>query len=371
MGPLFARARDLLCRFLAWWGTELLALVPEPVRRILPRRCAVVVEAGPTELVVVRRSGERRREIARLPGPDPAAGGTRQPLLKGHLLRAGHHEVILQLPADRALRKTLSLPTAAEGNLAEILHFELDRQTPFRPEEVYFDCRVLERLPGAQRITVELTVLARSVVDPILAWLARWHLEPARVESAGDAGDQGWACRLPARGGDPGRERSRTAGVLTPALAVLTLVLAATAVYMPIARQQHLLAQLQDQLRTEARLAEATSALQEQLVALRGEALQVARKKSDGAAVLAIWNEVARVIPDHSFALELRLREGVVELVGQSRDATALLEVVEASPLFHGAAFRSPITRGPGAEAERFHLAFSVRTPVAAQEDGP
>lgn len=370
MRPFLAQATDLFCRFLAWWRAELLALVPETVRRMLPRRGVVVVEAAGAELTVVRRSGERRRELARLPAPEPStAGGGRLPLLKGRLLSAGHPDVVLQLPADRALCKTVTLPLAAEGNLSEILYFELDRQTPFRPEDVYFDWRVLERLPGAQRLTVELTVLARSVVDPILAWLARWHLEPARVESAG-GGDQRWVCRLPARGGEASRERSRAAGVLNPALAALALVLAATAVYLPILQQQRLLAQLQDELRTEARLAEATSALQERLAALRGEALQVASKKTDGAAVLDIWNEVTRIIPDHSFALELRLREGVVELVGQSSNATALLQVVENSSLFHGAAFRSPITRGQGTEAERFHLAFSVEAPVV-QEDGP
>jgi general secretion pathway protein L len=226
-------------------------------------------------------------------------------------------------------------------------------------------------------------------VDPLLAWLARFGLEPDRVEggAAGAAeaedggGAAGWTCRLPARdegdaaSGGAARRPAAVARVLNPALAVLALVLAGVAVYVPVARQRAELAELQADLAREKRAAEATLELRETAAALGREALYLVNRKRATPSVLEVLNEITRVLPDNSYAAELRLQGRQVELVGQSGAATGLLDVVERSELFERATFRSPITRGRGGEAaERFHLAFELvdrgGEQTAAAEDG-
>ena len=54
-------------------------------------------------------------------------------------------EVILCLPADKVLTRTLTLPLATEENLREVLAFQMDRQTPFTVEQVYYDYGVVAR----------------------------------------------------------------------------------------------------------------------------------------------------------------------------------------------------------------------------------
>lgn len=367
MFPLLARAAKILQGFLRWWLGELAALLPSGVRAALAGRSqtAVIDLTGP-ELRIERIWGSKRREIARLPHPDLETGA---PLRLPRRQVAAAREIVLRVPFETALRKSMSLPAAAESNLREIVYYELDRQTPFRPDQVYFDHRVRERLASTQRIVVELTVLARNVVDPLLGWLARAEIEPTRVEGAAPDGEP-WTVRLPLREGAGEADRTRLARALNPALASLALVLAVTAAYLPIARQEATLADLQAELAIEKRKAEETQELEQRLASISDEALYLVNKKQANAPVLEVWNEITRVMPDDSFALELRLRNGQVEVVGQSEAAAGLLEVIEGSPLFHRAAFRSPITRGRGGEAERFHLAFELRpdTPTEGEE---
>jgi general secretion pathway protein L len=366
--PLLSRAAGLFEQFLRWWLGELAALVPERVRDTLAGRSeALVVDAAGPEVTVSRSAGSRRHELVRVAQPDLAHGNGPAPALPiGRRRIAAAREIVLRLPFEKALRKTVVLPAGAESNLHDILHFELDRQTPFRPEEVYFDHRIHERLANTQRIVVELTVLARAAVDPLLAWLHRAGLEVGRIEGAGPHGDD-WHCRLPARRETDAGRRSALARMLNPALVVLALLLAGIAVFVPIMQQERRLEELRARLAAEKQNAEATMALEETLADLGAQASYLIDKKQENAPVLAIWNEVTRIVPDHSFALELRVREGEVELIGQSEAATSLLDVVEDSPMFHKASFRSPITRGRGGDAERFHLAFEVRPPDVEQ----
>lgn len=347
-------------QFLRWWLAELSVLVPEAVRTTLTRKGeVVVVDVSGPEITITRSRGNGHQKIAQLPQPSRALGEKEWsgPDLSRRL-KTIRGDIVLRMPAKAALRKAVTLPLAAEVNLREILYFELDRQTPFRPDEIYFDYRILKRSPDAQRIMVELIVLARALVDPIRAWLVGAGLDPARAEGIEPGGER-WTCRLPVRGADA-IGRPPLTRFLNLSLIVLILALAGTAAYVAATRQEAVLIDLQAKLAVEQRKAEDTLRLRKTLAALGEEVLHLANKKQENASVLEIWNEVTRIMPDHSFILELRLRERQVELVGQSAAATGLLDVIESSPLFRRATFRSPITRGHGSDAERFHLAFEV-----------
>ena len=52
---------------------------------------------------------------------------------------AGSVRVVVSLPPREVLRRTITLPAAVEENLRQALTYDLDRHTPFKPEELYFD----------------------------------------------------------------------------------------------------------------------------------------------------------------------------------------------------------------------------------------
>src|SRR5262249_24980190 len=73
--------------------------------------------------------------------------------------------ILIVLPGSQVLRKTLTLPAAIEENLVQALAYDLDRHTPFKPEDVYFDAVVAARDPARKEIRVDWAAALKSVVD--------------------------------------------------------------------------------------------------------------------------------------------------------------------------------------------------------------
>ena len=88
----------------------------------------------------------------------------------------------------RRVGRTLStsLPIAAEDNLRQVLAFEMDRQTPFKADQVYFDYRLGEREAAARNLQVELIVVPRAPLDADLAKLTAGSLELDGVDCGKD-----------------------------------------------------------------------------------------------------------------------------------------------------------------------------------------
>src|SRR5690606_28192983 len=76
---------------------------------------------------------------------------------------------VLLIPSRAVLRRTLQLPVAALENLSSVLGFELDRQTPFRADQVYYDSRVLPHEPDARQTSVQLALITRQRLAEELA----------------------------------------------------------------------------------------------------------------------------------------------------------------------------------------------------------
>src|SRR5439155_2170746 len=171
-----------LLRFWRWWTGELEALVPPRLRNWYVQRSRPnAAEFAGQELVVRSPSAAGWIERMRVPlGQGDAA--EQAATLRSELARAFPNEThavktALVLASGRCLRKTLRLPQAIEENLQAAIAFEMDRYTPFRAEQVYFDCAVMARDYAANQIEVALAVTARAPVDA-----ARQRLEAAGMQ---------------------------------------------------------------------------------------------------------------------------------------------------------------------------------------------
>jgi general secretion pathway protein L len=79
------------------------------------------------------------------------------------------------------------------------------------------------------------------------------------------------------------------------------------------------------------------------------------------AGVLEIWDELSRVLPDHTFLTEARIADGRVTLSGFSADAAHLVRIIDQSPLFSGATLDAAITPDATEHRDRFSISFKVR----------
>lgn len=345
-------------RFFGWWFGELAALVPAPLRRPLRwNKDLVVLDLSGAELVVSREGDGAPREIGRV----ALAEGDAKTRRAAALLRkanARKSRVSVRLAGRRALRKTIELPLAAEENLREVLSFEMDRHTPFKADQVYYDYRVIRRDVDQQRIAVDLGVAPRPVVDEAVATVAAWGVVPDVVEIEGDR-EPGRA-PLNLLAGELATGGARPATVVTAVLAIAAVVLAAAAVYLPLERQQRVAEAWSDKV-VEARVAaDASSQLRQELDSLLKGGRYVRDQRRRVPMAVRVIDELTRLLPDQTYIFQLQIRADEVQISGYSTAAAELIGVLETSPLLRNAKFRSPVTQDAREGRERFQISVEL-----------
>jgi len=96
--------------------------------------------------------------------------------------RVSRKNIFLGIPRDQAVFKYLDLPLAIEENLGNVLHYELDRYTPFATEDVYLDYQIIDRDRERETIKVLLVAVKRALLDHCLMTLERLNLRSRSAE---------------------------------------------------------------------------------------------------------------------------------------------------------------------------------------------
>src|SRR3954470_5476891 len=159
-------AKTPLPGFFSWWGRQLVACLPPRWRALVEERSeSLLIDLRPNEMIVWRERAERASEYARIPRDLPAdAQGAEFQRLRNAIDDPGVR-TILCIPPERVLQRNLTLPAAAEENIRQVLAFEMDRQTPFKADQIYFDSRVTGRDASGRNLLVELVLLPRAQLD--------------------------------------------------------------------------------------------------------------------------------------------------------------------------------------------------------------
>ncbi len=348
-----------VARFPGWWLGELGALVPERLRQAMHDEAKwIVLDVSGPGLAISRGRGERAQEIGYVElGQDRAA---ERRAVTGLLRKLNPRAatVVLRLADTRALRRLVDLPLAAEENLREVLAFEMDRQTPFKPDEVYFDCQVVARDEESQLLRAELTVIPRTVADEALERAADWGLAPQVVDIAGVASSEtGHLNLLPP---DLVPTPARSGSLLTAALVLLAAGLAATALYLLFERQSEVAKLMAERVAAAKVEAESAASLRKELDRVIEESGFLGGRKRGSGTVTATLDELTQVLPDHTWVYQLRLDKNEVRVSGYSSAASEIIALIDASPAFREVKFRSPVTQDARLGLERFNLSAEI-----------
>src|SRR5262249_22963186 len=79
-------------------------------------------------------------------------------------------------------------------------------------------------------------------------------------------------------------------------------------------------------------------------------------RKQGSASTVIVLETLSRILPDHTYVTELRVEGNKLRLVGITRDAPSLIELIEQSSRFTRATFFGPTIRSPSEPGERFHI---------------
>jgi general secretion pathway protein L len=346
--------------FFAWWGAELAASLPAPVRAWLGR--------GPTWLALdVSASTLSLHHVGDphvLVRIDPASA----PDLQRSALREGlagidpsAWRVALCLPPAAVLRRRVVLPVAARGDLRQALAWEMDRQTPFRADEVYYDVRAAGAVSG-NRLAVELVVAPHAQVDPWLHQLALIGLGIDAVDVSEEVGRSGFNLLPPAqraRRPDPRRR-------LNWILAVIAVVLAVLAMHQWVANRCTALAAMQTEVGSLRVQARQVAAMHRTLAGKIAASRFLAQHRAQSATVIDVLDDLTHRLPDATWLERLSVDGDQVAMQGQSPQATALLERLKGSALLGEPRFQGVIQTDPQTGKERFYLIAQRRAAKAA-----
>ena len=370
MSARLAAIAALLQRLFQWWIGELATFVPERLRhRLATVTDTLVVLLGEGEAVLCLETRQEVKSLGRIDLRGEGEAHRVTALLRQHglarELAGGKAPICLRLGAERALHTIVDLPLAAEANLDEVVSFELDRHTPFRADQAAFSHRVLERDPAAQRIRIELMVVPRPIIDQALAVAQRLQLDADRIDIADDGGTlAGSGNLLPSR--SPVARQRGHERTLVYALAAAAAALAVVAVYLPVHSMQRTADSLREQFEAAKKSAVAAAALQKEIDALRKDELFLVDRKRDRPTVSKLLLEATGILPDDTWLSEWQLAGSEMQLTGYAGSASALINLLEQSKIFHNTTFQSPVVQDSKSGRERFHVATQI-----AGEDTP
>lgn len=357
-------AQTPLPRFLAWWGGELRALLPERGRRMLAVEDALIVlELEGDELKVSRRLSHHAVELMRLPLAERDA---LQPTLERDLGEdARELRRVLLLPAPLVLRRVLTLPAAALENLRTVLGFELDRQTPFKPEQVVFDSRVLPHEPGARQVPVELALVPRERLQQSLTAVGTLAPTLSAVDvSALDGRPQGYNFLPP----EQRQRRPNTRLWINLGLLGFSVVFLLMAMSQLLENRRQAVAALgaeSDEMHDEARaVARLRTSLEDAATAANFLAIEKARQPS----MVLLLNEITRLLPDSTWLERISFSNGEVSMSGQSDEAAKLVELLQGSSLLRSPALSGPIQPDARTRKDRFTITAGYGPELDAEE---
>ncbi|SKB98251.1 type II secretion system protein GspL [Luteibacter sp. 22Crub2.1] len=345
--------------FLRWWGGELSALMPARWRDTFAGGERWYAVERHDDGWSLRRAGEGS---AVAEAADLDTTEHRVALLATALAEAdpADRRVALVLPAAQVLRRRLVLPIAARDNLRQVVGFDLDRQTPFRAEEIHFGVRDLGAAGAEGRFVAELAATPRSALDPLLDELAVLGIAPDRVDVADGYDLAGVDLLPPARAPRRVDRRGRLNLFLVAAIALLTLGVMAMWLH-----NRHLsLEAMRAEVEGMESDAQRVKALRQKLTDSAGASGFLARRKTETAAVLPVLEELTQRLPDDTWLERFTLNaSGQLGFQGQSPQAARLIDALKGARSIGDPSFQGTIQADPTSGKERFYMQAKALIP--------
>jgi general secretion pathway protein L len=339
----------------AWMDAVAGAAVAAAGRLAFPRRVQVVEDAS-GGLVVRKGKDPAPVAVLKLEG-GTVVGPVPEPVAR--LVRGSRIGLLLQ--PQRFLFPPLDLPRRAAEFLGGVVRSQIDRLTPWPAEDAVFGFGQPTGL-DADRISVTVAATARDQVTPFVHALSA--LGAASIAVSVTAPDNAPIALLLDQTSRPALPVGRVRRVLSAILVVAALAAAgavgtAALLSVQLADKKEELARRITERRIALRAGSAGGAAPTALARLEQ------RKHATPSSVIAL-EILSQILPDHTYVTELRVEGDKVRLSGLTRDAPALIRLMEQSPHFTRATFFAPTTRSQSDPGERFHIEAQMQ-PVFSQ----
>jgi general secretion pathway protein L len=324
-------------QFFRWWIEELRLAMPDAWQQRIQYALRRVTLSTQGDLVEVGIDNNRKlKPLLTLSGDQDVSLQQQQVedlLVEEELIEAPRF-LLLQL--DSVLNTEVRLPAAAEPNLAQVLAFEMDRQTPFRATDVYYDWNILDRGGESGQIRLELYVAPRSEVDALIQAVSGRGFQLTGVDIVDGDNTLGLNLLPPDRRSRVTNRRVR----FNMALGAVCVVLLALVMAQSLSLRSHQVHELEEAILAVQGEARAVTRIKEQIEDNSEAAGFLAKKRAETPLSIAVLADITRILPDDTYLDRLVISKTSVQMQGKSQNAQQLIEMVNESPLLDEAAFR-------------------------------
>ena len=306
--------------------------------------------------------GEAQRELAVVPLDADIAGD--DPLASVLATRSQALPRWYVLPARAGLRRLVTLPAAAAERVRDVLGFEIDRQTPFAADDVYFDARVLARR-GDGQIDAELVVVPRTALDTALDALPAGLRGTLAGVDLVDADGAPLGVNLL-----PIAQRRRTRDPRAAwNIALVAVALLATFGALAMVRSNREAAAEALATATEAREAQAkrVAAEKRQLVDLVEGMRFLQETRAGRPSMVEVVDELSRRLPDNTFLEKVSIEGDQLLVMGLSSEAPRLVQRLEGSPLWTAVKLSGAVNPDALRNKDRFTVIATLQVKEPAQ----
>jgi general secretion pathway protein L len=350
--------RSPLPGFLRWWSGELTALLPSGLRAWVRRGPDVLWLGAAGGNAIVRRARTSATLISIPPGLPPEIQRT-------EFARAcagidpDDRCLLLVVPASQVLYRRLVMPAAAAADPRRVVGYELDRQTPFKPEQVYYDVRVSADSAPAGQVALDLYAAPRAEIDPLLERFNAIGAHPDAVDVQTPRGTLAGIDLMPPERRPRRIDRRGRANFI---LGLVCILLAVLVLSQWLANRRAALAEMQDEVQAMRAKATQSEQLRAQLTGALAASKFLVKRKSETPSALAVLDDLTRRLPATAWLDVLTLDDsGGLDIKGEAAKAAALVDTLGSSRLLQEPKLQGVIQPDPATGKERFEMVARVR----------
>jgi general secretion pathway protein L len=285
-------------------------------------------------------------------------GGLRGPLPPAWISALRNSRVEFVLRPARFLFRSLALPKRAADFLDGIIRAQIDRLTPWSADDAVFHWTRPTNDTNDQ-IHVTIAATARAVIAPYVCLATELGAASIAVSTITQgASTASVPITVFEQRSRSAIERRRIHGVLL-AVFLASVAVAAISIGVDAVAGGSLDAEQHDLARKISARRAALLGGQDSVDANARRLLE--QRKRELPSSVIVLEVLSQILPDHTYVTELRIDGDRLQIVGITRDAPSLIQLIEQSSHFTRATFFAPTTQTPGDPGERFHIEAHIK----------
>ncbi len=351
-----------LAGFFRWWGRELGALLPTRLRKIIDESSGLlVVEPKVDRLEISYETRTQSQYLGEFELND--LGRSKFLELVNNRQEIGSAEVLIRLPREYVVDKQIFVPEAAAKNLQQVIGYELDRYTPFKADQVYFDFVVEGKDKVNNQIKLLLLAAPKEKLNKLLEGIQNWGFTPALVD-----------CEQTPRGLDKKNrqynllpeqyrhKKNQMPNIIMLATMVLMLLFAGSALVFPLWLEFQIVEELTGQSRKAERLAIKVDDTKKKVDELYEVTNELINNKQNVPSLVEMLDSLSKLMEDDTWLTKLKYSDNKLEIHGRSPTASVLISTFEKNAMFKNTKFISPVNQDKKTGLEWFQISTDITT---------